>query len=176
MHVLKKSPPINHSVFTGDVNLTISYSFKMFRQKFIKLKSYADAQLSNYFPSVRGAVLLIVIPAVFIVPIYFFSILSEIVTGKTHRPVLEYETRLAAIKKDLPANAVVNYVSNSTAPDDLIDAEYVLVPVRIVKGLKPMHDLLIFQNFDTAEIPEFEGYTLKTNYGNGVMLFKRVSD
>jgi hypothetical protein len=52
----------------------------MFRQKFIKLKSYADAQLSNYFPSVRGAVLLIVIPAVFIVPIYFFSILSEIVT------------------------------------------------------------------------------------------------
>jgi hypothetical protein len=148
----------------------------MFSEKFIKLKSYADVQLSNYFPSVRGAVLLIVIPAVFIVPIYFFSILSEIVTGKTHRPVLEYETRLAAIKKDLPTNAVVNYVSNSTAPDDLIDAEYVLVPVRIVQGLKPMHDLLIFQNFNTAEIPEFEGYTLKKNYGNGVMLFERVSD
>ena len=72
--------------------------------------------------------------------------------------------------------AVVNYVSNSKAPDDLIDAEYVLVPVRIVQGLKPMHDLLIFQNFNTAEIPEFEGYTLKKNYGNGVMLFERVSD
>jgi hypothetical protein len=103
MQVLKKSFPFNHSDFTGDVNLTISCTFKMFSEKFIKLKSYADAQLSNYFPSVRGAVLLIVIPAVFIVPIYFFSILSEIVTGKTHRPVLEYETRLAAIKKDLPA-------------------------------------------------------------------------
>lgn len=148
----------------------------MFREKLKKLKSYADAQLSNYFPSVRGAVLLIVIPAVFIVPIYFFSILSEIVTGKTHRPVLEYENRLAAIKKDLPANAVVNYVSNSTAPDDLIDAEYVLIPVRIVKGLKPMHDLLVFQNFDTTEPPEIKGYTLKKDYGNGVMLFKRVSD
>jgi len=145
----------------------------MFRQKFLKLKSYVDAQLSNYFPAVRGTVLLIVIPAIFIVPIYFFSILTEIVTGKTHRPVLEYEIRLAAIKKDLPVNAVVNYVSNSKAPDDLIDTEYVLVTVRIVKGLSPMHDFLIFQNFDTAEIPEFESYTLKKDYGNGVMLFKR---
>ena len=145
----------------------------MFGEKFKKLKSYADDQLSNYFPSVRGAVLLIVIPAVFIVPIYFFSILTEIVTGKTHRPVLEYEARLAAVKKDLPVNAVVNYVSNSNAPDDLIDAEYVLVPVRLVKGLSPMYDFLVFQNFDTVAMPEFEGYTLKKDYGNGVMLFKR---
>jgi hypothetical protein len=148
----------------------------MFRGKIKKLKSYTDAQLSNYFPSVRGAVLLIVIPALFIVIIYFLSILTEIVTGKIHRPVLELESRFAAIKKDLPVNAVVNYVSNSKAPDDLINAEYVLIPVRIVKGLKPMHDLLVFQNCDTAELPEFEGYTLKKNYGNGVMLFKRVSD
>jgi len=171
MQVLKKTLHSATPILLG----IFSCAFKMFRKKFKKLKSYADAQLSNYFPSVRGAVLLIVIPAVFIVPIYFFSILTEIVTGKTHRPVLEYEARLAAVKKDLPVNAVVNYVSNSTAPDDLIDAEYVLVPVRIVKGLRPMHDLLVFQNFGTAELPEFEGYTLKTNYGNGVMLFKRVS-
>ena len=145
----------------------------MFGKKIKKLKSYIDAQLSNYFPAVRGTVLLIVIPAIFIVPIYFVSILAEIVTGKTHRPVLEYENRLAAIKKDLPVNAVVNYVSNSKAPDDLIDAEYVLVPVRLVKGLSPMHDLLVFQNFETTDMPDFEGYTLKKDYGNGVMLFKR---
>jgi hypothetical protein len=145
----------------------------MFRKKLKKIKSYADAQLANYFPSVRGAVLLIVIPALFIVIIYFFNILTEIVTGKTHRPVLEYENRLASIKKDLPVNVVVNYVSNSKELDDLINAEYVLIPVRVVEGLKPMQDLLIFQNFDTAEMPEFEGYTLKKNYGNGVVLFKR---
>jgi hypothetical protein len=145
----------------------------MFMKKFKILKSYADAQLSNYFPAVRGAVLLIVIPAIFIVPIYFVSILAEIVTGKTHRPVLEYEKRLAAIKKDLPVNAVVNYVSNSKAPDDLIDAEYVLVPVRLVEGLSPMHDFLVFQNFETTDMPDFNGYTLKKDYGNGVMLFKR---
>ena len=145
----------------------------MFGKKIKKLKSYIDAQLSNYFPAVRGTVFLIVIPAIFIVPIYFVSILTEIVTGKTHRPVLEYENRLAAIKKDLPVNAVVNYVSNSKAPDDLIDAEYVLVPVRLVKGLSPMHDFLVFQDFKTVPTPKFEGYTLKKNYGNGVMLFKR---
>ncbi len=145
----------------------------MVTEKLAALKSSFEGRLNRYFPSVRGAVFLIVIPAVFIVPIYFFSILSEIVTGKTHRPVLEYENRLAAVKKDLPVNAVVNYVSNSTAPDDLINAEYVLIPVRIVKGLKPMHDLLVFLNFDTADPPEFEGYILKKNYGNGVILFKR---
>jgi hypothetical protein len=148
----------------------------MVKEKLATLKSSFKDRLNRYFPSVRGAVLLIVIPAFFIVIIYFFSILIEIVTGKVHLPVVEYETRLASIKKDLPVNAVVNYVSNSKAPDDLINAEYVLIPVRIVKGLKPMYDLLVYQNFDTAEMPEFEGYTLKTNYGNGVMLFKRVSD
>jgi hypothetical protein len=68
---------------------------------------------------------------------------------------------------------VVNYVSNSKELDDLINAEYVLIPVRTVEGLTPMQDLLIFHNFDTAEMPEFEGYTLKKNYGNGVVLFKR---
>jgi len=145
----------------------------MFRKKINKLKSRADAQLSKYFPSVHGVVLLIVIPAFFIVIIYFINILTEIVTGKNYRSVLEYETRLASIKKDLPFNAVVNYVSNSEAPDDLINAEYVLIPVRMVEGLKPMHALLVFQNFNTTKLPEFEGYTLKHNYGNGVVLFKR---
>ena len=145
----------------------------MFRKKLNKLKSRVDTQLSKYFPSVRGVVLLIVIPAFFIVIIYFINILTEIVTGKNYRSVLEYETRLASIKKDLPLNAVVNYVSNSEAPDDLINAEYVLIPVRMVEGLKPMHDLLVFQNFNTTKLPEFEGYTLKHNYGNGVVLFKR---
>jgi hypothetical protein len=122
---------------------------------------------------VRGAVLLIVIPALFIVPIYFFSILIENITGKVQRPILEYEARLASIKKDLPLNSVVNYVSNSKAPYDIINTEYVLVPVRIIEGLKPMQDLLLFQNFDPAARPEFKGYTLKKNYGNGVLLFQR---
>jgi len=145
----------------------------MISNKLNKIKAWADAQLSKYFPTVRGAVLLIIIPAFFIVIIYFISIVTEIIKDEEYRSVVDYEARLAAIKQDLPPNAVVNYVSNSKAPDDLINAAYVLIPVRMVEGLKPMHDLLVFQNFNSAKLPEFEGYTLKHNYGNGVVLFKR---
>ena len=146
----------------------------MFRKKLKNFIAFADAQLAKYFPAVRGAVLLIVIPAIFIVIVYFFSILTEVVQGKNaYDSVVECEKRLASIKKDLPVRAVVNYVSNRDEPDDLINAEYVLIPVRIVEGLKPKRDLLIYQTLDTAEIPKFEGYTLKKDYGNGVILFKR---
>jgi len=68
---------------------------------------------------------------------------------------------------------MVNYVSNRKEPDDVINAEYVLIPVRIVEGLKPKRELLVYQTLDTAEMPKFEGYTLKKNYGNGLILFKR---
>ena len=147
---------------------------KLYRKNLKNLKIFGDAQLSRFFPGVRGAVLLIVIPAFFIVTVYFFSILTEIVQGKnSYDSVLECEKRLASIKKDLPVTSVVNYVSNRKEPDDLINAEYVLIPVRIVEGLQPKRDLLIYQTVDTAEIPKFEGYALKKNYGNGVILFKR---
>lgn len=146
----------------------------MFRKNLKNLKIFADAQLSRFFPGVRGAVLLIVIPAFFIVTVYFFNILTEIVHGnKAFDSVLECEKRLASIKKDLPVTAVVNYVSNRKEPDDLINAEYVLIPVRIIEGLQPKRDLLIYQTLDTAEIPKFKGYALKKEYGNGVILFKR---
>ena len=145
----------------------------MISNKLNKIKAWADAQLSKCFPEVRGAVLLIVIPAFFIVIVYFISILTEIIKDEEYRSVVDYEARLAALKQDLPPNSVINYVSNSKAPDDLINAAYVLIPVRMVEGLKPMHDLMVFQNFNSAKLPEFEGYTLKHNYGNGVVLFKR---
>ena len=145
----------------------------MFSNYIKKLKSHGDALLSKFFPSVRGAVLLIIIPAVFIVIIYFFSIFTEVVPGKKKRTNLEYEIRLADIKKDLPVNGVVNYVSDSNAKNDLIHAEYVLIPVRVVAGLNPRHDHLVYQSFNEAEKTEIKGYTLKKNYGNGVMLFYR---
>jgi hypothetical protein len=145
----------------------------MLRNKLEKLKSFKDAQVSKYFPSVRGSVLLIVIPAFFIVIVYFFSILSEIVQQTSYLSVVESERRLAVVKKDLPVTGVVNYVSTRNEPDDLINAEYALIPVRITEGLKPMHDLLVCQTLDTTEVPDFEGYTLKKNYGNGVLLFAR---
>jgi hypothetical protein len=56
----------------------------MIRKKLNKLKACADTQLSKYFPSVRRAVLLIVIPAFFIVIVYFFSILTEIIKDEDY--------------------------------------------------------------------------------------------
>jgi hypothetical protein len=146
----------------------------MFIDKLKKFISYADAQLSKYFPSVRPAVLLIVIPAFFIVIAYFLNTVTGIASGKDYPAILEYENRLASIKKDLPVTAVVNYVSNSNKQKDLINTAYVLIPVRVVAGLKPRHDLLIYQSFNTTGMPEIKGYTLKKNYGNGVVLFNRV--
>jgi hypothetical protein len=145
----------------------------LLRKKFKNLNAFADSQLSRYFPAVRGAVLLIVIPAFFIVVVYFFSILNDIARGKSYDSVLESEKRLAPLKKDLPVTAVFNYVSSRKEPDDVINTEYVLVPVRMVEGLKPKHELLVYQTFNPAEIPNFKGYTLKKNYGNGVILYKR---
>ena len=145
----------------------------MISKKLNNLNAWADARLSKYFPAVRKAVLLIVIPAWIIVMVYFFNILTEVIREEDYPTALAYEARLAAIKPDLPVKAEVNYLSNSTEQDDFIIAEYVLIPVRLVEGLKPMQDLLIFQNFNTAEMPKIEGYHLKKNYGNGVMLYQR---
>ena len=146
----------------------------MNRRYLNNLNAWVDARLSTYFPAVRKAVLLIVIPAFIIVIVYFFNILTEIIKEEEYPAVLEYEARLAVIKQDLPADAEVNYLSNSTEQDDFINAEYVLIPVRLVEGLKPMRDLLIFQNFISAEMPKIDGYDLKRNYGNGVMLYQRT--
>ena len=146
----------------------------MIRNKKNKIKVWADAQLSKYFPAVHGAVLLIVIPAFFIVIVYFISILTEIIKDEEYRSVVDYEARLAVLKQDLPPNSIINYVSNSKVPDDLINAEYVLIPVRVVRGLKPMQDFLVFHNFNIAELPEFDGYALKKNYDDKVILFKRI--
>ncbi|CAB1074543.1 hypothetical protein D1AOALGA4SA_2362 [Olavius algarvensis Delta 1 endosymbiont] len=140
-------------------------------------KAYCQSIMKRFFPSVRGAVLLIVIPAFFIVPVYFLTVVKEIIVDKRFGPGVSYEDRFAVVRKDLPAHAPVNFVSDH--PDKSVDylyVRYALVPARIVRGLKPMHDLLIAQYLNTPGIPSFEGYQLLKNYGNGVLLFKRSTN
>ena len=43
------------------------------------IKLYLENKLNRYFPSVRGGVWLIVLPAIFIIIFYFFSSFTEIV-------------------------------------------------------------------------------------------------
>jgi hypothetical protein len=146
----------------------------MFKEKIEFFKSYCKARISRYFPSVRGAVLLIVIPAFFIVPVYFLTVVKEIIVDKRFGPGIYYEERFAAVRQDLPAHAPFNFVSDHH-PDylDFFYARYALVPARLVWGLNPSHDLLVVHYINTPGIPNFEGYQLLKNYGNGIMLFKR---
>jgi len=147
----------------------------MVKAKIEIFKSYCKARLNRYCPSVRGAVLLIVIPAFFIVPVYFLTVVKEIIVDKRFSPGAYYEKRFAAVRPDLPAHAEVNFVSDQqhTENGDFLYVRYALVPARLVKGLKPAHDLLVVQYLNTPGVPSFKGYQLSKNYGNGVMLFKR---
>ena len=147
----------------------------MVKEKLETFKAYCQARISRYFPSVRGAVLLIVVPAFFIVPVYFLSVVKEIIVDKRFSPGIYYEQRFAAVRQDLPAHASVNFVSDQQQVEngDFLYVRYALVPARMVKGLKPAHELLVVQYLNTPGIPIFNGYQLSKDYGNGIMLFKR---
>jgi len=127
---------------------------------------------------VRGAVLLIVVPAFLIVPVYFLTVVKEIIVDKRFSPGIFYEKRFAAVRQDLPAHASVNFVSDQQQIEngDFLYVRYALVPARMVKGLKPAHELLVVQYLNTPGIPRFNGYQLSKDYGNGIMLFRRSAE
>jgi hypothetical protein len=140
------------------------------------IKLYLENKLNRYFSSVKWGVWLIVLPAIFIITINFFSSFNEIVIKKERSRMIDYEKRFAALKKDLPGHTFVNFVSDQDSTRDYFAARYALIPARLVRGLEPQHDLLVVQVSDLSERPNFAGYTLKKDYGNGVMLFSRSVD
>ena len=140
------------------------------------IKLYLKMKLNRYLSSVRAGVWLIVLPAIFIVIFYFFSAFTEIIIKKERSKMIDYEKRFAALKKDLPAHAFVNFVSNQDPKRDYFAARYALIPARVLRGLEPRHNYLVVQFSDLTKPPNFTGYTLKKDYGNGVMLFARSVD
>jgi hypothetical protein len=146
----------------------------MVKEKIEIFKSYYRTRINRYFPSVRGAVLLIVIPASFIVTLYFLTVIKEIIIDKRFGPGIFYEERFAAVRQDLPAHAPFNFVSDHHVPHlAFFYVRYALIPARLVRGLKPSYDLLVVLYLNTPGIPNFKGYKLLKNYGNGIMLFER---
>jgi hypothetical protein len=140
------------------------------------IKLYLQNKYNRYFSSVRAGVWLIVLPAIFIIVIYFLSSFNEIVVKKERSKMIDYENRFAALKKDLPKHAFVNFVSNQDSARDYLAARYVLIPVRLWRGLEPQHDYLVVLVSDPTKLPSFKGYTLKKDYGDGVLLFSRSDD
>lgn len=140
------------------------------------IKLYLQNKFNRYFSSVRAGVWLIVLPAIFIIIFYFFGSFNQIVIKKERSKMIDYEKRFAALKKDLPKHAFVNFVSNQDASRDYFAARYVLIPARVWRGLEPQHDYLIAQVSDPTRLPNFKGYRLKKDYGDGVLLFSRSVD
>jgi len=136
-------------------------------------KLYIANQFNRYFPTLRGAVWLILLPAVIVIIFNFFSFFNEIVIHQERSPMINYEKKYAALKNDLPGHAFVNFVSDGDTARDFFAARYVLIPVRLMRGLEPPHDYLVVRFSDPAKIPSYEGYNLKKDYGNGVLLFSR---
>lgn len=138
-----------------------------------KVKSYLETIINKYFPAVRWPVLLIVIPALLIGTYTLLHIFSEVAIQKRRSRTAAYEKRFAPVQKDLPAYAYVNYVTDQEFGADFILVRYALIPARIVHGLASRHEYLVVHHLDSTNIPRFEGYTLKKNYDNGAMLFRR---
>ncbi len=139
------------------------------------IKVFFKNQFNRFFPTIRWPVLLIVLPALAIGLYYFFDVLSEVVIEKRRSHTAAYERRFAAIQKDLPANSFVNYVSDQKYAPDFIQVRYALIPARLEYGLTTRREFMVVQFLNSSKIPKFNGYKLRKNYGNGVMLFQRNS-
>ena len=135
----------------------------MVNEKIEIIRSFCRTKINRYFPSVRGAVLLIVIPAIFIVPIYFLTVAKETIIDNRRGRGPIYENRFAAVRDDLPANAPFNYISDLVDHQDWFYARYAVIPARLVQGLEPPHDLLVVEYLNTPGIPSFNGYKLLKN-------------
>jgi hypothetical protein len=94
--------------------------------------------------------------------------------------ISRYEARFGEIKKMLPAQGVVGYLTfpNLSWEDAKLDyglTGYALSPLHV--DWSPEHEWIVgnFPNFDQpAPIPNIEGFILIRDFGNGVALFRRA--
>ena len=146
----------------------------MFNEQIKMLKFYLDQVLNRFLPGIKGVGLIIILPACFVVIIYFFGNLNDTFTTLEDNKVVKLEKKYTSLKKDLPIRAVVNYVTDQGNRGLIFSiVDYVFVPIRIIRGLKPQQDYLIVDYLDKTQTPKFKGYTLKRRYSNGIMLFER---
>jgi hypothetical protein len=93
-----------------------------------------------------------------------------------------YEKRFLALKAMLENHSVVGYVSDYDDNSDengiaFSKAQYVLVPIRLVRGTK--RDFIIgnFQNAKpNIKAFEKENLSIYKDFGNGVILFERMDN
>ena len=112
------------------------------------------------------------------------SSMIHFVKGALSRPVPDQvdemvvnEARFVGVKDTLPELAVVGYLDEQ--PDDpkrLIQAQYALAPLIIVRGVAAEFVLGNFRDSASArEAARTEGLALLEDFGNGVALYRRPS-
>jgi hypothetical protein len=86
------------------------------------------------------------------------------------------EQRFAALKRDLPADGMVGYVSDLSDNGILLAAQYALVPILIVEH--PPTGLVIgsfSRPMDYAVFGRARGLTLIRDYGDGITLYRKAA-
>lgn len=117
--------------------------------------------------------------------LYYTSKLPK-VPGKDE--ITLYEKRLEELKKLLPPKSVVGYITDTKvnfnppySPEDVIQVknhlltQYSLAPVTVAKNSN--HDLVVGVFEDPKIDPDLfvnQGLRVVQNFGNGVVLFKKV--
>ncbi|MBI2679770.1 MAG: hypothetical protein HYX25_02040 [Candidatus Solibacter usitatus] len=84
------------------------------------------------------------------------------------------EERFAALKRELPANSVVGYVSDVSQPAVLSAAQYGLAPVLVVDNARREWVVGNFSRpLDYAEFGRARQLTLVKEFSNGVILYRK---
>ena len=94
--------------------------------------------------------------------------------------VVAYINRFAQLRKDLPKDTVIGYLTD--AEPNLTStyaefglAQYALIPVMVANNV---NQKLVMANVHTPQPPSFyqgRGFELVRDYGNGVMLLKKAT-
>ncbi len=85
------------------------------------------------------------------------------------------EDRFAALKRAIPANTVVGYVSDVSQPAVLSAAQYGLAPILVVDDAGREWVVGNFSKLlDYAEFGRARNLTVVKDFSNGVVLFRRA--
>jgi hypothetical protein len=94
--------------------------------------------------------------------------------------IVQYESRFAAVRQDIPRHEVIGYLTDADANLTSTLAEYYLAQLALVPTVVAQNteQNLVIANVHTPQPPAFyqqRGLELVKDYGNGVMLLRRIA-
>ena len=101
-------------------------------------------------------------------------------TARSNFDIVHYESRFEAIRKDIPRNGAIGYLTDTDANLTSTLAEYYLAQLALVPTVvtRNTEQTLVLANIHTPQPPTFYqqlGLELVKDYGSGVMLLRRTA-